>query len=79
MGRERVHRRCCDDRADDRAVLFGTASPDLVQVDFGWWKVAGYDLIQVVWPGRPRTAWIVWRGDHVLHINEALPDAGAGS
>ncbi|MEU4193159.1 hypothetical protein AB0E69_14765 [Kribbella sp. NPDC026611] len=55
----------------------GTAVPDLVQVDLGWWKVAGYDLVQVVSPRTALgTAWIVWRGDHVLHTTDSLPDAG---
>lgn len=26
--------------------------PDLVRVDLGWWKVAGYDLVQVSRPVR---------------------------
>jgi hypothetical protein len=50
---------------------------DLVQVDLGWWKVAGYDLVQVVSPRTALgTAWIVWRGDHVLHTTDTLPHAG---
>jgi len=37
-----------------------TALADLVQVDLGWWKVAGYDLVQVVSPRTALgTAWIV--------------------
>jgi hypothetical protein len=55
----------------------GTAVPDLVRVDLGWWKVAGYDLVQVVSPRTALgTAWIVWRGDHVLHTTDTLPAAG---
>ncbi|TDW88789.1 hypothetical protein [Kribbella sp. VKM Ac-2566] len=51
--------------------------PDLVRVDVGWWKVAGYDLMQVVSPRTALgTAWIVWRGDHVLHTTDTLPQAG---
>ncbi|RZT15207.1 hypothetical protein EV649_5993 [Kribbella sp. VKM Ac-2569] len=51
--------------------------PDLMQVDLGWWKLAGYDLVQVVSPRTALgTAWIVWHGDHVLHTADSLPDAG---
>lgn len=50
---------------------------DLIQVDLGWWKCAGYDLVQVVSPRTALgTAWVVWRGDHVLRTFETLPDAG---
>lgn len=50
---------------------------DLVQVDLGWWKLAGYDLVQVVSPRTALgTAWIVWRCDHVLHTTDTLPHAG---
>jgi hypothetical protein len=53
------------------------ALPDLVQVDLGWWKCAGFDLVQVVSPRTTLgTAWIVWRGDHVLHTTDTLPAAG---
>lgn len=56
----------------------GLPVPALVQVDFGWWKVAGYDLVQVVSPRTALgTAWVVWRGDHVLRITDTLPAAGA--
>ncbi|MDX2974608.1 hypothetical protein [Kribbella solani] len=49
----------------------------LVRVDFGWWRVAGYDLVQVVSPRTALgTAWIVWRGDHLLHTADTLPHAG---
>ncbi|WP_406055761.1 hypothetical protein [Kribbella sp. NBC_00889] len=52
-------------------------APTLVRVDLSWWKVAGYDLVQVVSPRTALgTAWIVWRGDHVLHTTDTLPDAG---
>ena len=55
----------------------GTALADLVQVDLGWWKVAGYDLVQVVSPRTALgTAWVVWRGDQVLHTTDTLPHAG---
>ncbi|MET9310755.1 hypothetical protein ABZX12_02910 [Kribbella sp. NPDC003505] len=55
----------------------GTALADLVQVDLGWWKLAGYDLVQVVSPRTALgTAWIVWHGDHVLHTTDTLPHAG---
>lgn len=51
--------------------------PELVRVDLGWWKCADYDLVQVVSPRTTLgTAWIVWRGDHVLHTTNTLPDAG---
>jgi hypothetical protein len=51
--------------------------PDLVRVDLGWWKCAGYDLVQVVSPRTALgTAWIVWYGDHVLHTTDTLPHAG---
>jgi hypothetical protein len=51
--------------------------PELVRVDLGWWKCAGYDLVQVVSPRTALgTAWIVWHGDHVLHTTGTLPDAG---
>ena len=54
----------------------GAALSDLVQVDLGWWKVAGYDLVQVVSPRTALgTAWIVWRGDHVLHTTDTQTDA----
>ncbi|TDW65625.1 hypothetical protein [Kribbella pratensis] len=55
-----------------------TPAPTLVRVDLGWWKCGGYDLIQVVSPRTALgTAWIVWRGDHVLHTTDTLPDAGS--
>ena len=55
----------------------GTALADLAQVDLGWWKVAGYDLVQVVSPRTALgTAWIVWHGDHVLCTTDPLPHAG---
>ncbi|MEV0291001.1 hypothetical protein AB0H36_43315 [Kribbella sp. NPDC050820] len=51
--------------------------PDLVRVDLGWWKCAGYDLVQVVSPRTALgTAWIAWHGDHVLHTADTLPRAG---
>ena len=54
-----------------------TVVPSLVQVDLGWWKVAGYDVVQVVSPRTALgTAWVVWRGDHVLHTTDTLPAAG---
>ena len=50
---------------------------DLVQVDLGWWKVAGYDLVQVVSPRTALgTAWVVWHGDHVMHTTDTLSHAG---
>lgn len=50
---------------------------DLVQVDFGWWKLAGYDLVQVASPRTALgTAWIVWHGDHLMHTTDTLPHAG---
>ncbi|MFG1909019.1 hypothetical protein [Kribbella sp. NPDC048928] len=59
------------------AQLVETAGPDLVRVDLGWWKCAGYDLVQVVSPRTTLgTAWIVWHGDHVLYTTDTLPHAG---
>jgi len=50
---------------------------DLVQIDLGWWKLAGYDLVQVVSPRTALgTAWIVWHGDHLMHTTDTLPHAG---
>ena len=56
----------------------GTALAGLVQIDLGWWKCAGYDLVQVAAPRTALgTAWIVWHGDHLMHTNDTLPAASA--